>query len=139
MAKAKQDIVSTCGYRRMLEVIASKWTVLLIYGLEKGSQRHGELKRRVQDISEKMLTQTLRQMERDGLIHREVTATVPPSVSYSLTPLGNSLVPHLRSMKAWADQNYMLVEQARESYDHSQQRAKIYTVLSPDKLIRGKR
>ncbi|KIL41626.1 HxlR family transcriptional regulator [Gordoniibacillus kamchatkensis] len=109
--------VTDCAYSRVLEIVSSKWTVLIIFALAGGAQRYGELRRRIADISQKMLTQTLRQLERDGLIKRTVMPAVPPIVEYALTPLGETLLPHIRQMKQWTTDYYPLVEQARKEYD----------------------
>ncbi|ASA21063.1 winged helix-turn-helix transcriptional regulator [Paenibacillus donghaensis] len=114
----KPDIsLQECSYRRLLEIISNKWTVLVIFALEDGSLRYGEVRRRIADISQKMLTQSLRQMERNGLIQREVQPSVPPVVDYQLTALGETLIPHLRQMKEWTIEYYPQVQRAREEYD----------------------
>lgn len=109
--------VTACDYRRVLEMISSKWTVLILHALEDGSQRYRQLERLIEDISQKMLTQTLRQLERDGLVKRDVHPSVPPMVDYELTALGESLLEYIREFKTWTDLYYPLVEQARTSYD----------------------
>lgn len=81
--------------------------------------RYGEVRKRIEGISQKMLTQTLRQMERDGLVRREVTPTVPPVVDYSLTPLGETLIGTMKHLKLWTAEYFPLVERAREEYDRS--------------------
>ncbi|WP_248924441.1 winged helix-turn-helix transcriptional regulator [Paenibacillus hamazuiensis] len=116
--KSKPDIsLSVCSYSKVLEIISSKWTALVLYALESGSIRYGEIRRRIEGISQKMLTHTLRQLERDGLVRREVHPAVPPVVDYMLTPLGETLIPHMRQLKEWANSYYPLVEQARLEYD----------------------
>ena len=79
-----------CESRRALDRIADKWTCLIVYALLDGPRRHGELKRMIEGISHKMLTQTLRSLEADGLVTRTVIDVIPPHVEYSLTPLGHS-------------------------------------------------
>ena len=118
-AKTKQPIITTsnCTYSRMLDLISNKWTVLIIYALENGSMRYGELCRQIEGVSKKMLTQTLRQMERDGFVRREVTASVPPIVDYSLTPLGETLIPPLKHLTQWTKDHYAHVDQARVEFD----------------------
>ncbi|MWC28753.1 winged helix-turn-helix transcriptional regulator [Paenibacillus sp. MMS18-CY102] len=108
---------SPCHYRRALEVISNKWTVLVFYELETGAKRYHYLKKQVEGVTQKMLTQTLRQLERDGLVHREVYPTVPPSVEYSLTPLGESLIEPMRMLHKWTESHYGSVLAARELYD----------------------
>lgn len=116
-AKQADISITACSYRRVLEIISNKWSALVIYALEDGSLRYGGIRRRIEDVSQKMLTQTLRQLERDGLVRREVTPSVPPVVDYSLTPLGETLISTLRHLKLWTAEYYPLVEKAREEYD----------------------
>ncbi|MNI77924.1 putative HTH-type transcriptional regulator YybR [compost metagenome] len=117
-AAGKPDISLTeCAYRRVLEIISNKWAVLVIYALEDGTKRYGEVRNRISGISQKMLTQTLRQLERDGFVTREVHPSVPPVVEYTLAPLAHTLLPHLRQMKQWTTEHYPQVEQARKDYD----------------------
>lgn len=94
-------LASACPSRVLLDHVTSKWGVLLLVALSERSMRWGELRRVVEGISEKMLAQTLRTLEADGLVHREVTGTVPPRVDYSLTPLGDELVVRLLPLMAW--------------------------------------
>ncbi|AEE47790.1 winged helix-turn-helix transcriptional regulator [Cellulomonas fimi] len=94
-------LASACPTRVVLDHVTSKWGVLLLVALSERSLRWGELRRVVEGISEKMLAQTLRTLEADGLVHREVTATVPPRVDYSLTPLGTELVARLLPLMEW--------------------------------------
>ncbi|WP_082926752.1 winged helix-turn-helix transcriptional regulator [Paenibacillus tuaregi] len=118
-AKIKQPDISLtiCGYSRVLEIISNKWTALVIYALENGSIRYGEMERRIEGISKKMLTQTLRKLEWNGLVQRHITPTVPPAVEYSLTPLGESLLQPMRELRQWGRENYWSVEEARANYD----------------------
>ncbi|WP_223067505.1 winged helix-turn-helix transcriptional regulator [Paenibacillus caui] len=115
----KPDLsISACGYRRVLEIISSKWTVLVLHALDDGRMRYGEIGKRIEGISQKMLTQTLRQLERDGFVKRSVLPSVPPTVEYELTPLAETLMPHIRGFRQWTNAHYPLVEQARRAYDH---------------------
>ena len=91
-----------CESRQALELISDKWTALIVYALADGARRHGELRRTIDGISQKMLTQTLRRMEAEGLIEREVLDRVPPHVEYSLTPLGETLEKPLGAICEWA-------------------------------------
>jgi DNA-binding HxlR family transcriptional regulator len=92
-----------CTTRQALERLASKWRVLLIYALLAGPQRPAELRRRVEGVTQKVLTETLREMERDGLVERRVLKQTPPQhVEYALTPLGQSLREPLAAICAWA-------------------------------------
>jgi DNA-binding HxlR family transcriptional regulator len=92
---------ASCPVERTLEVIGGRWKVLILRELFQGVQRFGQLHRALNGITQKMLTQQLREMEHDGIIHREVYLQVPPKVEYSLTPLGESLKPILDSMHEW--------------------------------------
>ncbi|WP_054024605.1 winged helix-turn-helix transcriptional regulator [Bacillus sp. FJAT-28004] len=111
--------ITACSYNKVLEIIANKWSALVIYALEDGIIRYGEISRRIDGISKKMLTQTLRQLERDGLVQRDITPSVPPIVEYSLTSLGESLLQPLSALKQWTRTNYSLVEMARLSFDQT--------------------
>lgn len=91
----------TCAVESTIEVIGGRWKVLILRELFQGVKRFGQLHRALQGITQKMLTQQLREMERDGLIHREVYLQVPPKVEYSLTPLGESLKPIIAVMHEW--------------------------------------
>jgi len=98
--------------------VADKWTMLVLEALEEhGKQRFTQLGRRVPGISQKMLTQTLRQMERDGLVERTVHPVVPPHVDYSLTPLGSGLSEAFCGVWLWAEANLRHVEAARSAFD----------------------
>lgn len=102
-----------CGSRQVLDLIADKWAVIVIYVLSGGTRRFGELQRGVEGVSQKMLTQTLRGLERDGLVERKVYAVIPPRVEYSLSPLGETLVEPLSALCRWAEEHYWEVERAR--------------------------
>lgn len=91
-----------CESRQALDLISDKWTALIVYALVDGPRRHGELRRTVDGISQKMLTQTLRRMEAEGLVARDVLDRVPPHVEYSLTPLGRTLEGPLGAICEWA-------------------------------------
>lgn len=98
--------------------IADKWTLLLLEALEEaGRRRFSDLGRAVPGISQKMLTQTLRQMEREGLVRRTVYAEVPPRVEYELTDLGHELGEAFCGVWTWAEKNIARIEQARAAYD----------------------
>jgi DNA-binding HxlR family transcriptional regulator len=104
--------------REMLERVADKWTLLVIDALEgKTEVRFSRLRERIGDVSQKMLTKTLRQLERDGLVTRRVHAEVPPRVDYRLTPLGESLGEAVCSMWTWVETHLQAVERSRRSYD----------------------
>jgi DNA-binding HxlR family transcriptional regulator len=111
-----------CPTRQALDLIADKWTTLLIYLLSKGKQRYGDLHRQVGGISQKMLTQTLRKLERDGLVTRHVYPEVPPRTEYELTKLGHTLIGPLGALCEWAGTHLAELEQARKRYDHLQKK-----------------
>ena len=102
-----------CGTRAVLDLLADKWTVLVVASLAAGTKRSGELMRKIEGISPKMLTQTLRRLERDGLVSRTVYPVVPPRVEYVLTPLGATLIQPLTALCAWAYDHLDEVETAR--------------------------
>lgn len=106
-----------CPTRLVLNRIADKWTVLVIGLLMSGTKRFGELRREIGGISQKMLTQTLKGAERDGLVNRKVFPTVPPKVEYSLTPLGITLTGILEEIRIWSESNIEEVIQSQAEYD----------------------
>lgn len=106
-----------CPVRDVLDRIGDKWSTLLIVALVAGPRRFNDLHRLVPDISKRMLTQTLRDLERDGLITRHVFATKPPSVEYRLAPLGQSLLDPLAVLIAWADERHEDIRSARQRFD----------------------
>ncbi|MDQ6937465.1 MAG: helix-turn-helix transcriptional regulator [Actinomycetota bacterium] len=117
-AKVVYDaFLATCPTRQVLATIGDKWSSLLIAALSTGPRRHSELRNDVGGVSQKMLTQTLRELERDGLVARTVTAQVPVRVDYALSDLGQTLVPVLRALKDWAETHIEEVLAARERYD----------------------
>ena len=99
----KKDQLPTCPVETTLTLIGDKSKVLILRDLMPGTKRFGELRKSVGDVSQKVLAAQLRDMEKSGLVHREVYAEVPPRVEYSLTPLGRSLEPILDSMWAWGE------------------------------------
>jgi len=109
-----------CPTRLMLNRIADKWTVLLLGLLEQETKRFSTLQRETDGISQKMLTQTLRSLERDGLIQRTVYASVPPKVEYSITALGSTLVAPLAAIRIWSESHMHEVLAAQAAYDHVQ-------------------
>jgi DNA-binding HxlR family transcriptional regulator len=102
-----------CDSRKVLERIADKWTALIIHVLSSGTKRHNELRRQISGISQKMLTQTLRSLENDGIVIRKIYRVVPPMVEYSLTPLGRSLIEPLETICRWAEKHLPELEAAR--------------------------
>ncbi len=104
--------------RDAVELLADKWRIPILHLLEPAPLRSGELQRAVQQVSSKVLTQTLRAMERDGLIARKVFTVVPPKVEYRLTLMGRSLIPLLRNLCHWAKSHGDERDRARRDYDH---------------------
>ena len=109
--------VASCPTRQLLERISDKWVTLVLSALAGGPQRYSDLSRRIAGVSQKMLTQTLRSLERDGLVSRAVTPSVPVRVDYALTPLGATLMPLLAHIKEWAEQHMDEVAAARAGYE----------------------
>jgi DNA-binding HxlR family transcriptional regulator len=108
-----------CPTRQVLDRIADKWTVMIVARLAQRTMRFGALERDISGIAQKMLAQTLRGLERDGLVARKVYAEVPPRVEYSLTPLGETLVQVLVQIKQWAEGNIESVLAAQRAYDQA--------------------
>jgi len=106
-----------CPTRLALDRIADKWTVLIVGRLAMGTRRFGELRRDITGISPKVLTQKLRELERDGLLTRKVYASIPPKVEYSLTPLGQTLIGLLDSIRVWAESHIEAMLDAQVEYD----------------------
>ena len=103
-----------CGARKIFEVVSGRWGPLVVMALKGGGKRrHGELRRELRGVSQKMLIQTLRNLEHNGLVKREVYPVVPPKVEYSLTPLGASLQPLLEAICQWSERRLPEVEEAR--------------------------
>ena len=103
--------------REILERVADKWTLLVLEALEDGEMRFSRLRERVGGVSQKMLTKTLRQLERDGLVTRRVHPVVPPRVDYKLTPLGESLGKSVCGIWTWVEAHMKDVERLRRAYD----------------------
>lgn len=109
---------ASCPSRRLLDTIGDKWASLVIVALGlEGRMRYSQLSARIDGVSQKMLTQTVRSLERDGLLTRTVTPSVPVRVDYELTPLGLSLLEPIRHLKEWAEEHMPQVDRAREEYD----------------------
>jgi DNA-binding HxlR family transcriptional regulator len=109
--------VAECPSRQVLDALSDKWVTLVLTALADGPRRYSELARTVAGVSQKMLTQTLRALERDGLLTRTITASVPVRVDYELTPLGNSVLPVVRAIKDWAETHIEEIHNARAVYD----------------------
>jgi DNA-binding HxlR family transcriptional regulator len=111
------DTREDCEVRQILDRIADKWSLLVIALLERRRMRFTELRREIDGISQRMLTVTLRQLERDGLVHRTVHPVVPPRVDYELTPLGVSLHETVQALVTWTDAHQREIAAARNTYD----------------------
>jgi len=109
--------LANCPIRDILQGVFGRWSSLLLSALAEKPYRFGELRRLVPDISQRMLTQTLRDLQRDGYVHREVFPTKPPSVEYSLTDLGRSMHGALHVLLRWAEHNQAGVRDARARFD----------------------
>lgn len=108
-----------CPTRMVLDRIADKWTVLIIGQLHKKTFRFNELRRAIPGITQKMLTQTLKGLEKDGIVDRKIYATVPLKVEYSLTPLGSSLTKLLNNLAEWAETNIEQISKAQKHHEKS--------------------
>ncbi len=108
--------LAQCPVRGILDRLGDKWTTLIVIVLAQGARRFSALRRAIPDISKRMLTQTLRDLERDGLIARRVYPTKPPSVDYRLTALGESLLAPLTALIAWAESNQPEIVAARTAF-----------------------
>jgi DNA-binding HxlR family transcriptional regulator len=105
----------------ILAKVGDKWSILTIMTLAGGTRRFGELKRAIDGISQRMLTLTLRGLERDGLVRREVFPTIPPRVDYALTDLGRSLCVPVMALGTWVQDNLDAIDDARDSFDRADQ------------------
>jgi DNA-binding HxlR family transcriptional regulator len=107
-----------CPTRLVLDRIADKWSVLILVKLRSGPIRFNTLRREIEGISQKVLSQTLKELERDGLVHRKVFPTVPVTVEYSITPLGNTLSSAVKSITDWAESNMDTILTAQQEFDN---------------------
>ena len=106
-----------CPVRDVLDHVGDKWSTLILSVLAPGPRRFGQLRRAIPDISQRMLTQTLRDLQRDGLVRRRVFATVPPSVEYALTGLGESLLEPILGLMQWASAHHATIRASRVAFD----------------------
>ena len=112
--------IDHCPVRKVLDRFGDKWSILVIIILgENGRMRFGELNKTIQDISQKMLTVTLRTLEADGLISRKIYPEVPPRVEYELTEMGESLLPHIENLTAWAMDHFQAISTSRNEYQYT--------------------
>jgi DNA-binding HxlR family transcriptional regulator len=117
MAEIEQRETVGCRVREVLELIADKWSLYVVATLGDGPRRFTELKRSIDGISQRMLTVTLRGLERDGIVIRTVHEVMPPNVSYALTALGHTLVAATTPLLDWSSQNLADIDDARSRYD----------------------
>lgn len=117
-ARAEYDaFLAACPSRQVLDRISDKWVTLILVALADGALRYRDLCLIIAGVSQKMLTQTLRTLERDGLVSRTLTPGVPPRVDYALTQLGESLMPAVNAIKTWAEEHIGEIEASRTAYD----------------------
>ncbi|MGF0171017.1 winged helix-turn-helix transcriptional regulator [Streptomyces sp. Marseille-Q5077] len=114
---AYDAFLKSCPTNQLLDRLSDKWVSLVVAALSAGPMRYSDLGRKIAGVSPKMLTQTLRSLERDGLLTRKVTPSVPVRVDYELTPLGHGLALLLTAVKDWAETHFDEVREARERYD----------------------
>lgn len=116
ICSARRFSPATCPPSLALDLLADKWTVVVVCALEARPKRSGALRREIEGVSQKVLPQTLRRLERDGLVARTRFPGVPPAVEYALTPMGQSLVAALTALHRWADRHLPEVEAARAAH-----------------------
>ncbi|HSX64596.1 MAG TPA: helix-turn-helix domain-containing protein [Pseudoxanthomonas sp.] len=109
-------IAEACPIRDVLDRLGDRWTVLVLHELAMGTLRFSELRRRIADISPRMLAQTLRHLEQDGLLTRQVFPTIPPRVDYTLTVIGHSFFERVEILAQWAAENHEAIKAARKAY-----------------------
>ena len=109
-----QVLSNECPSREILEHLANKWSVLVLRCLSEGVHRFSELKQRIEGVSEKMLSQTLKMLEQDGFILRTVYPVVPPKVEYYVSEFGETLIPYLEQLKQWGQENFETIMENRQ-------------------------
>ena len=118
--QAPNVYAEACPSRAILELIADKWTLLILPALKRGPVRNGDLMRLIEGVSQKMLTQTLRELERNGLVSRNDYGEIPPRVEYALTGLGRSLADTVRKLDSWAEAHIPQVMAARAEFSRKE-------------------
>ncbi len=113
----RRPFSATCPTRALLDQLADKWSVLALIAVSDGPVRFNVLKRRIEGITQKMLAQTLRRLERNGLVERKAFPTVPVTVEYGITPLGQELAMIVESLRSWSVRNIGAVAKARARFD----------------------
>lgn len=116
MHRSAADFAPLCPIRDVLDRLGDRWTLLVLMELQKGTLRFSMLKKQIVDISPRMLAQTVRQLEYDGLVRRTIYPTIPPKVEYALTPLGLSMLKPVGALIEWASENHNAVRAARAAY-----------------------
>jgi DNA-binding HxlR family transcriptional regulator len=116
---AYNTYVAECPSRQVLDALSDKWVTLVLTALAGAPLRYSELTRTIAGVSQKMLTQTLRTLERDGLVTRTITASVPVRVDYDLTSLGRTLLPVVHAIKTWSETHIAEIHTARTAYDQA--------------------
>lgn len=111
------ELNAACPIRDVLDRVGDKWSSLVLLSLKEGPKRFGVLRREIEDISQRMLTETLRHLQRDGFISRRVIPVTPPQVEYALTPMGQSLQQELGTLAKWASAHHGAIRAARASFD----------------------
>lgn len=127
-----------CPMRDILDRVGDKWSVLVVILLRDGTLRFSELRRSVEGISQRMLTQTLRQLERDGLVHRTVYPEVPVRVEYALTALGRTLTEPLSALAHWAELHRPAILGARAAYDSREEASATEAPTHPRRELAGR-
>lgn len=117
---APNILSANCPSRTVLRHLTDRWTPMIVSVLQEGKTRFKDLKTQVEGISPKVLTDTLKSMERDGLVSRTVTASVPMRVDYELTTLGSTLIEPIHTLRIWAESHVQEIEDHRDAYDHKQ-------------------
>lgn len=118
--RTKSKLNDVCPVRSVLDGIGSKWSILILDILgEKGTLRFSEISKALGDISQKMLTSTLRLLEADGIVSRKMYAEIPPRVEYELTELGNDLLPNIRNLIGWGHRNIEAIQRNRKIFENS--------------------
>lgn len=117
MAKAPSMSARALQSREAIKLLSSKWRIVMLHLLTPGPLRASQLQRAIQEVSPKVLTQTLRGLERDGLVQRDVRNTIPAHVEYQLTEMGKSVIPHLHNLCLWAKANAKIRDEARRRFD----------------------
>lgn len=115
--EAYNAYIAECPSRQVLDAISDKWVTLVLSALAEGPLRYSDLSRRIAGVSQKMLTQTLRQLERDGLLTRTLTPAVPVRVDYQLTELGKTMLPVVAAIKQWSEAHIQEIHTARDAFD----------------------